>query len=72
MTEKRPAYFIIPAVLVIAAVGIGVLGIWEIHSVFDDAVHLKANERDAYWTAKIEKSQRRHEQAHCRIGSRSP
>ncbi|MQX68322.1 hypothetical protein [Sinorhizobium meliloti] len=56
MTGKLPAYFIIAAVLVIAVLGIGVLGIREIRSMVAEAVQMKANERDAYWTAKIEKS----------------
>ncbi|MDW9464082.1 hypothetical protein GOA57_30175 [Sinorhizobium meliloti] len=55
MTGKLPAYFIIAAVLVIAVLGI-VLGLREIRSMVAEAVQMKANERDAYWTAKIEKS----------------
>ncbi|CDZ68228.1 Hypothetical protein NGAL_HAMBI2605_65120 [Neorhizobium galegae bv. orientalis] len=56
MTGKLAAYFIIAVVLVIAALGICVLGIREIRAMVAEAVQLKANERDAYWAAKIEKA----------------
>ncbi|OWV64891.1 hypothetical protein ATY75_32140 [Rhizobium sp. N122] len=56
MTGKLATYIIVAAVLVIAALGLGVLGIHEIRSMVDQAVQLKADERDAYWSGKIEKA----------------
>ncbi|MBY5416933.1 hypothetical protein [Rhizobium leguminosarum] len=56
MTGKLAAYIIVAAVLVIAALGLSVLGIHEIRSMVDQAVQLKADERDAYWSGKIEKA----------------
>ncbi|XKM42012.1 hypothetical protein A4U53_016240 [Rhizobium ruizarguesonis] len=43
-------------ILVIAVLGAAYIGIREIRGMVDDAVELKGNERDAYWTAKIEKA----------------
>lgn len=44
------------AVLVIAVLGTAYLGIREIRGMVDEAVNLKGDERDAYWTASIEKA----------------
>lgn len=59
MTElisKPLVRLILIAILVIAVLGTAYLGIREIRGMVDDAVKLKGDERDSYWTAKIEKS----------------
>ncbi|MGO7593757.1 hypothetical protein [Rhizobium leguminosarum] len=50
------ARLILAVILIVAVLGTAYLGIREIRRMVDDAVHLKGDERDAYWTAKIEKA----------------
>lgn len=53
---KIAALVIVAAILVIAALGIGYLAIGKIDTMIAKAVQLKADERDAFWTGKIEKA----------------
>jgi hypothetical protein len=54
--SKPLVRLILITTLVIAVLGTAYLGIREIRGMVDDAVKLKGHERDAYWTAKIEKA----------------
>ncbi|MGO8323696.1 hypothetical protein ACC811_02295 [Rhizobium ruizarguesonis] len=54
--SKPLVRLILIVILVIAVLGTAYIGIREIRGMVDDAVELKGNERDAYWTAKIEKA----------------
>jgi len=54
--SKPLVRLILIVVLVIAVLGTAYLGIREIRGMVADAVTLKGDERDAYWTAKIEKA----------------
>ncbi len=55
LLTKPAATLIGAAILMIVALLIGLLGVREIRGMIDDAVALKASERDSFWTAKIEK-----------------
>ncbi|TAZ95924.1 hypothetical protein ELH67_15855 [Rhizobium ruizarguesonis] len=54
--SKPIAQLILAVILIVAVLGTAYLGFREIRGMVDDAVELKGNERDAYWTAKIEKA----------------
>ncbi|MEH7868776.1 hypothetical protein V7795_16570 [Rhizobium laguerreae] len=54
--SKPIARLILAVILIVAVLGTAYLGFREIRGMVDDAVELKGNERDAYWTAKIEKA----------------
>ncbi|WP_020050941.1 hypothetical protein [Rhizobium leguminosarum] len=54
--SKPLVRLILTLILVIGVLGTAYLGIREIRGMVDDAVKLKGDERDAYWTAKIEKA----------------
>lgn len=54
--SKSLVRLVLISILVIAVLGMAFLGIREIRGMVDNAVQLKGDERDAYWTAKIEKA----------------
>ncbi|ANM05246.1 hypothetical protein AMC78_CH03177 [Rhizobium phaseoli] len=54
--SKTTVYVVLAALLVIAVLGLALLGVREVRGMVNEAVKLKGDERDAYWSAKIEKA----------------